>query len=162
MKRIIITVCLFTIIFHADSFGQKGRTTPLGKWKLTSVNIEGSDASASLTSTPVFEDATTVCYTGSEWSLAPHDEGMYAVQTDNACKNGRRRFNWRMMGLNGSNYFQFERYDAINGVPADKYTVYTMQLTSLTPDAMVMKYPVLYQGKNAAIIFNFTRTDKKW
>lgn len=161
MKRIIIAVSLFTILIHTNSFAQKGRITPLGKWKLASVNIEGTDA-ASLTSTPVFEDATTVCYTGSEWSLAPHDEGMYAVQTGEVCKNGRRRFNWRMMGLNGSNYFQFERYDAVNGVPSDKYTVYTMELASLTPDAMVMKYPVLYQGKNASIVFNFTRTDNKW
>lgn len=162
MKRIIVAVSLFTIIFHAASFGQRGRITPLGKWKLTSVNIEGNDAATSLTSTPVFEDATTGCYTGSEWSLAPHDEGMYAVQTADDCRNGRRRFNWRMMGLNGSNYFQFERYDAVNGVSADKYTVYTMELASLTRDAMVMKYPVLYQGKNFTLVFNFSRTDNKW
>jgi hypothetical protein len=161
MKRIIIALTLFTIIFHSDSFAQRNRVTPLGKWRLVSVNIEG-DKTASLSATPVFEDATSACYTGSEWSLAPKDEGVYTVESSEACKTGRRKINWRMMGLNGSNYFQFQRFDAVNGVAADKYTVYTMQLTSLTEDAMVMKYPVLYNGKNSTFVFNFTRTDKRW
>lgn len=162
MKRIIIALTLFTIMFHSDSFAQRNRVTPLGKWKLISVNIEGSDETTFLSATPVFEDATSVCYTGSEWSLAPKDEGMYTVQSNDACKTGRRKINWRMMGLSGSNYFQFQRFDAVDGVPADKYTVYTMQLTSLTEDAMVMKYPVLYNGKNSTFVFNFSRTDRKW
>lgn len=128
-------------------------------WVVSDVQLEGDVANATIT-TPIFEDMTLPCLQNSKWSLYDEGSGAYTINSTDtvACVKGTRKITWEVVTLKGkSHYLQFYRYNAPKGIPTDRFTLYITEITSLTKNQMILKYPVKYHGLTGKIVLTMTR-----
>jgi len=128
-------------------------------WTITSTEVTGDLAGAQIT-TPVFEDATLQCLNGSKWSFFEGGAGNYTIKSADttACLKGNRKITWEVIELQKKSHFlQFYRVNAPKGILTDRFTLYIAEITTLTKNSMVLKYPVKINEVTGSIVLTFTK-----
>ena len=123
-------------------------------WIVSSADVEGDLAGVQITA-PVFEDASLQCLVGSKWSFLEGGSGSYTINSSDStsCIRGIRKLTWEVITLKKAHYLQFYRVTAPKGILTDRFTLYVAELSDLSKKAMVLKYPIKYQGKTGNIVF---------
>lgn len=135
---------------------QKMKASMAGNWTLQSVTTEGITGTVK---TRVFNEADFSCFIGSTWNLiSSNSMGSYDITSSaTGCTPMKRTIRWSIYEPGGSErQFQFKRLDDKNN-PVDIDAGFRLRITDLQAGTMQLKSDINFEGKSAAVVYNFTR-----
>jgi hypothetical protein len=154
--KIYMTVCAtLCCLLHLNTLYAQ-RSGVGGDYVLSSISLEDNSMQDTLQNVPVFEDASINCLLNSQWQFLK-GEGYYKINNTASCIKGTRQIAWKFFDLKGSDYFQFVRTSAAQGVRADVHDIYICEVKSSAKTSFTLRYPILFADKPNAILFTFTR-----
>ena len=150
-----ITAMLFVVSCAASKEGRSMKHTINGTWTLKSVNAEGINTKYKAS---VFNEADASCFTGSTWTFISNNSmGTYTISPATGCASATRNFRWSIYEPKGEEKrFQFKRLDEKKN-PMDDNDGFRLRVTSLTETNMQLKSAVVFEGRPATLVYNFTK-----
>jgi len=151
-------VLLIVFLLTACSASKEGRTmkhTINGQWVLQTINVQGITTKFKAT---VFNEADYNCFIGSTWTFISNNSmGTYRLAPTAGCTAINRNIRWSVYEPKGEEKkFQFKRLDD-NKNPMDDNNGYRLSVASLTDTNMQLKSDIIFEGKPAAIVYNFVK-----
>ena len=128
-----------------------------GNWTVQTVTVEGITGTVNAT---VFNEASFKCFIGSTWTFESNNStGFYGLQSNGAaCPAVKRNIRWSIYEpKDAEKEFQFKRLDDKKNA-MDNGDGYRLQITMLNETAMQLRSNITFEGKPAALVYNFTKT----
>ena len=152
---LIAVISFFTACSGSKEAGTMKKTIN-GNWTLKTITVEGNN---SIINVKVFNEADNNCFIGSQWNFVSNNStGNYTFPTGaNGCVATTRKIRWSIYEPAGEEKkFQFKRLDDKNN-PMDDNNGYRLSVSALTESSMQLKSEINYEGKPAAVIYNFIK-----
>lgn len=127
-----------------------------GSWTVQTVTVEGITGTVNAT---VFNEASFKCFIGSTWTFESNNStGFYGLQSNGAaCPAVKRNIRWSIYEpKDAEKEFQFKRLDDKKNA-MDNGDGYRLQVSMLTETNMQLRSNISFEGKPAAIVYNFTK-----
>ena len=155
MKKWMSIVGIAIICFASSCVRHKSSGINLnGQWIVSGIRLNGAGNPADYKIT-LFDDASSACFTGSEWFLTESGNATYTIAQSNDCTGGARPIHWSLLNSNGVQYFQFKNID---NAKARKVTDgYRLELSNVTKSGFTLRDPVQVGNENAYVVLDFTR-----
>jgi hypothetical protein len=125
-----------------------------GSWIVTDIQLEGIPERSKVT---VFDEASYICFKGSQWVLPPSANGSYTLtSTEEGCSTASQPITWSLYNQGGVQMFQFKKTGG--GVkPKNVTDGYRVELSSLDGNQMVWRAPVNFEDKTVYIVYTLQR-----
>lgn len=107
----------------------------------------------------LFNDADAVCFEGSEWYFRDNNStGRYTLNSGSLCTGGDRYIRWSVVEQpqSYSSQLQFKFIDEKNNDIGGGQG-YRLNITSLTPESMILKSNTTVGGENVTLVYEFTK-----
>ena len=155
MKYYLSIIAVAVICFTSSCVRHKtGGVNLNGQWIVSNIHLDGVNDQSNFKVT-LFDDASSACFTGSEWFLTESGNATYTITQSNDCTGGARPIHWSLVNANGVQYFQFKN---INNAKAKKVTDgYRLELSNVTKSGFTLREPVQVGSKNAYVVLDFTK-----
>lgn len=160
-RKILKGGLLFLLIalLNACSVSKEARgykKTINGSWILQTITTEGVSGIIKM---KVFNEANSECFIGSEWNFTSSNSlGKYMlVDTKKECTPFTRLFRWSIYEPKGEEkVFQFKRLDDKKN-SMDNGDGFRLKIVELNDNSLKLKSEIIFEGKTAAIIYNFVQ-----
>lgn len=161
MKHLTVLCLIVASMFAVSCSTQKGaastsisKNNVKGSWIVTDVQLEGIPEGSKVT---VFDEASYVCFKGSQWVLPANANGSYTLSsTEEGCSTASQPVVWSLFNQGGAQMFQFKKVGT--GVKAKNVAEgYRVELTSVNGNQMVWRAPVNFEDKTVYIIYTLQR-----
>lgn len=168
---VLLVVCIGVIM--ASCGGPKATTSDVkmltlttphnkilnGYWTVDSVRVDSNFTAEEANKIVLFEDAEAACYIGGQWMIGDDGEGTYTVAgTD--CTKGTRGITWNILKGDHKHFIAFVRNRAPKDVVTAKYTTYSVQISQINKNTMLLKYPVKFNDKTANMFIRLHKSGK--
>jgi len=149
---------LLMSLFVACAASKEGRTMKHsinGEWMLQTINVQGITTKFKAT---VFNEADYNCFIGSTWTFISNNSmGTYRLSPTAGCTAISRNIRWSIYEpKEEEKKFQFKRLDDKKN-PMDANDGFRLSVASLTETNMQLKSDITFEGKPAAIVYNFVK-----
>ncbi len=125
-----------------------------GQWLVSNIHLDGVNDQSNFKIT-LFDDASSTCFTGSEWFLTESGNATYTLTPGNGCSGGARPIHWSLLTVGGVQYFQFKNID---NAKAKKVTDgYRLELSNVSKTGFTLREPVQVGSTNAYVVLDFTK-----
>jgi hypothetical protein len=155
--KISLAILLFAVTFNACSVSKEARGMRKninGNWILQTITTEGITG---VVKTKIFNEAEFGCFIGSEWNFIKNNSmGSYnLVDKSKNCTPLKRSIRWSVYEPKDMpKEFQFKRLDDKNNT-MDDGNGYRLIIIELDDTHMKLRSDIVFEGKTAAIIYNF-------
>lgn len=159
MRKSIFGMLLSSMLLYSCSVSKgarEQRDTLSGTWSLDNVSFENNPGSFKAV---LFNDADAVCFEGSEWYFRDNNStGRYTLSDGSLCTGGDRYIRWSVVEQpqSYSSQLQFKFIDEKNNDIGGGQG-YRLNITSLTPESMVLKSNTTTGGENVTVVYEFTK-----
>ncbi|MBC7866979.1 MAG: DUF5004 domain-containing protein [Gloeobacteraceae cyanobacterium ES-bin-316] len=129
-----------------------------GKWQLETLVTEGILGS---TKTQILNEADISCFIGSSWSFNRNNSlGTYSIsQNAGQCVAVTRNIRWSIFEAEGQpKLLQFKKLDSKYKEVDEGSAGYRFTIVQLTETNMQLRSDVMFEGKQASFIYNFSKT----
>lgn len=128
-----------------------------GHWQLQTVTTEGITGKVKI---ELFNEANFNCFVGSSWSFTERNHlGSYTIQKNaGECAAINREFRWSVYEPSGEpRMLQFKRLDSKLKEIDENGGGFRFTIEQLDNQVMRLKSSINFEGKPAAIVYNFVR-----
>lgn len=155
MKKALSIVLIAIVFLSASCVRHKtGGVNLNGQWIVSDIHLDGVNNQSDFKVT-LFDDASSACFTGSEWFLTESGNATYTITQSNNCSGGARPIHWSLSNVGGIQYFQFKNID---NAKARKVTDgYRLELSNVTKTGFTLREPVQVGTTNAYVVLDFTK-----
>jgi len=161
MRNVLLTLSVSAMLILASCATSKEartyKSTLNGNWQLQTVTTEGITGKVKM---ELFNEADFNCFVGSSWSFKSQNNlGKYSIQKNgNECAALTREFRWSIYEAPGEpKLFQFKRLDDKLKELDENSGGFRFTITQLDNSSMILKSNISFEGKPAAIVYNFVR-----
>jgi hypothetical protein len=159
MRKSILGVLACCLLLYSCSISKgvrEQRDTLSGTWSLDNIAYENNQGSFKAV---LFNDADAICFEGSEWYFRDNNStGRYTLNDGSLCSGGDRYIRWSVLEQpqSNSNQLQFKFIDDKNKDIGGGLG-YRLNITSLTPQSMILRSNINSGGENVTVVYEFTK-----
>lgn len=162
MKRInaLLLTAFLGILLASCATSKQARqytSTVNGNWQLQTVTTEGISGKVKI---ELFNEADFNCFVGSSWVFYSRNNlGSYAIQKNaGECAAIKREYRWSIYEAPGEpQMLQFKRLDSKLKEIDENGGGFRFSIEQLDGQVMRLKSKINFEGKPAAIVYNFIR-----
>ena len=125
-----------------------------GQWIVSNVRLEGAGDPSNYKVT-MFDDVSSTCLMGSQWSLTESGNATYTITQSNDCAGGARPIHWSTLNSNGVQYFQFKNTD--NAKARKVKDGYRLELSNVSKSGFTLRDPVQVGNSSAYVVLDFVK-----
>ena len=158
-KKFIVFCIVITAVLGSCSVSKEARGIKKninGNWVLQTITTEGILGTIK---TKIFNEADFNCFIGSEWNfIANNGMGSYTiVDTKKECPAVKRFIHWSVYEPKDlPKEFQFKRLDDKKN-SIDDNAGFRLKIVQLDNSQMKLKSEITFEGRPAAVIYNFIK-----
>jgi|SRR5690554_5672931 len=158
MKKLAVFSLLSFLIFvscaESKAVVESGKVIR-GDWVISSVSVEGIEAKN--IEAKVFDQASFLCYAGSQWHLVQNNSsGYYTLRGGSGCPSETTNIKWFITEVNGYTEFKFKKVYS-GEKPKNVTDGYSLRVVYQGKDSFVLAQDLLFEGKPIQILYTFSK-----
>lgn len=159
MRKILVFSLLSFLIFiscaESKAVVESGKIIR-GDWVVTNVSVEGIDSKH--IEAKVFDQASFLCYLGSEWHLVQNNaSGHYTLNAPAAsCPRETTNIKWFITEMSGYTEFKFKKIYP-GEKPKNVADGYSLRVINLSKETFTLGQDLMFEGKPIRILYTFSK-----